>query len=134
MDALYQGQLLALARAVRGQTPLEQVTHSASIKNPTCGDEITISMSLHEGLIRALHLHVEGCALCEAGAGLLSEISNGASPAEVIFKGEHLFSYLKQPTSAASDDRFMAFQPVKHIKNRHKCVMLAFEAFQKATQ
>ena len=134
MDALYQGQLLALARAVRGQTPLEQVTHSASIKNPTCGDEITISMSLHEGLIRALHLHVEGCALCAAGAGLLSEISNGASPADVILKGEHLSSYLKQPISAASDDLFLAFQPVKQIKNRHKCVLLAFDAFRKATQ
>ena len=134
MDALYQGQLLALARAGRGQAPLEQVTHSASIKNPTWGDEITISMALHEGLIRALHLHVEGCALCEAGAGLLSEISNGALTADVILKGEHLSSYLKQPSSPASDELFLAFQPVQQIKNRHKCVLLAFEAFQKATQ
>ena len=134
MDALYQGQLLALARAVRGQTPLEQVTHSASIKNPTCGDKITISMSLHEGHIRSFHVHVEGCALCEAGAGLLSQISDGASTADVILKGEHLSSYLKQPSTTALDDRFLAFQPVQRIKNRHKCVMLAFEAFQKATQ
>ena len=134
MDTLYQGQLLAFARAVRGQAPLEQVTHSAFIKNPTCGDEITISMSLHEGHIRAIHLHVEGCALCEAGAGLLSDISNGASTADVILKAEHLSAYLKQPSLTAMDDRLLAFQPVQQIKNRHKCVMLAFDAFRKATQ
>ena len=134
MDALYQGQLLALARAVRGQTPLEQVTHSASIKNPTCGDEITISMSLHEGHIRAIHLHVVVLPSPVNVSTLLSEISNGAMTADVFLKGEHLSSYLKQPSSPAVDDLFLAFQPVQQIKNRHKCVLLAFDAFRKATQ
>lgn len=134
MDALYQSQLLAYARAVRLQTPLRKVTHSASIKNPTCGDEIMISLSLHEDIIKGLHINVEGCALCEAGAGLLSEISHSASTSDILAMRDDLTSYLKQQVTKTVDQRFDAFQPVQKIKNRHKCVMLAFDAFEKATQ
>lgn len=133
MDALYQSQLLAYARTARSQTPLGHVTHSAFVRNPTCGDEVMLSLCVNDNVISDIHVDVKGCALCEAGGGLMIEAAKGAKLSEIAPLHQELKDYLAQHHDA-SDGRFTAFEAVQNIKNRHKCVLLAFEAYHKATQ
>ena len=133
MDALYQSQLLDYAGVARSQTPLSHVTHSASVRNPTCGDEVVLSLCINGNVISDVHVDVKGCALCEAGGGLMIEAARGAKLSEIAPLHKELKDYLAQHLDA-SDDRFTAFQAVQTIKNRHKCVLLAFEDYHKDTQ
>ncbi|GIS10866.1 MAG: hypothetical protein CM15mP115_00170 [Alphaproteobacteria bacterium] len=75
MDQLYQERILAFARATRGMEPLDDHTHEASVSNPTCGDRVDIRLKIENGTVIAASAAIRGCALCEAGAGLLTQIA-----------------------------------------------------------
>ena len=131
MDELYQSQILTLARAARTSEEIAHPTHHAVVKNPTCGDEISLHICLEGDHILALHVAVSGCALCEAGAGLLSQQARFARLSDVTRLSSALEAFLASTGDNKADDTLIAFTPVRAVKNRHKCVTLAFKAFQK---
>lgn len=130
MDALYQEQILSLARLVRQCPDIAAPTHHASMKNPTCGDEATVKAIIKDDVIEALSVHIQGCALCEAGAGLLLQQAANKSLSDMHNISDALTRFLK---AEGEEDRpeFLAFTPVQQVKNRHKCVSLSFQALQK---
>lgn len=127
MDELYQTQLLELARDARKASPLFSVTHQASVNNPTCGDKITLSLHLEDDVVTALSVAVEGCALCEAGAGFLIKHAIGKSLTEITALGDAFATFL-HTEDEAQKSLFSTFLPIRAVKNRHKCVLLAFQA------
>ena len=127
MDNLYQKELLALARTVRALTELPAATHSHSVNNPVCGDKITISVSYKNGAITDRHIAADGCALCAAGAGYWYARSEKADAHQLRALKAEMEAYLKDD-SPLVDKNVSSFAPVKALRNRHKCVMLAFEA------
>ena len=127
MDELYQTELLKLARDARKASPLFSATHEASVNNPTCGDKITLSLTIDKNVITDVSVSVEGCALCEAGAGFLLNHATGKSLTEITAIGDALEVFL-QTENEAQKSPFSTFSPIRAVKNRHKCVLLAFQA------
>lgn len=128
MDQLYQDRILAFTKAVRQAPELADATHSATISNPTCGDRVEIRLRVTSGKITAASTHVRGCALCEAGAGLLLEMAPGLSTTALASLGDELATWLAGAGESEIPEAMTAFAPVRAIRNRHKCVTLAFEA------
>ena len=131
MDELYQAQILALARSSRAGDLIACPTHQAVARNPVCGDEVTLRLLINNDVISQAHVEVKGCALCEAGAGLLSQHAIGKSLTALQTMGHDLDAFLKDGASDKPD--FSPFTPVKLVKNRHKCVTLAFKTAEKMT-
>ena len=139
MDALYQQQILALARNIRDSALVAQPTHAAMVSNPTCGDRVNMTLRAHYNkkdklVITAAGAEVRGCALCEAGAGLFLNIANELTSAEAVTLRRAFTAWLAGDDNAAIHTRMEMFQPVRSIKGRHKCVTLAFDAAVKALQ
>ena len=132
MEQIYQDRILAYARAARDATPLEHATHSASVSNPTCGDRVDISLIVEDDCIRAVSAAVRGCALCEAGAGLLMDGVRDMPLRDLAPMRDALTAWLGGDDKAAVSDDMTSFAPVRAIRNRHKCVTLAYEAGVKA--
>ena len=128
MDQIYQDRILAFARAARDAAPVASPTHTATVSNPTCGDRVEIRLVLKNDRIDAVSATVRGCALCEAGAGLLTKGAIGQTPAEVRTLRDSLSGWLGGDETGKINDDMAAFAPVRAIRNRHKCVTLAFEA------
>ena len=138
MDALYQKQILSLAHNARASTLDFTPSHTASCNNPVCGDKVSVSIAIQADRISDISVDVKGCALCEAGAGLLLETARD----EMIDNIKNLDAELKAFLSAKDIDekqtgneiaeKIQIFTPVKAIRNRHKCVVLAFDAFNEA--
>lgn len=132
MYQLYQDRILALAKTVRKAPELGDATHSATVSNPVCGDRVDIRIRVTSGEITAASTHVRGCALCEAGAGLLLELASGLSTTALTSLGDDLTAWLAGTENSGLPDAMTAFAPVRAIRNRHKCVTLAFEAARTA--
>ena len=132
MDQLYQERILALARATRGMEPLDEHTHEASVSNPTCGDRVDIRLKIENGTVIAASAAIRGCALCEAGAGLLTQIAPQRKQQDLERMRDALAAWLAGADDSDILEEMAAFAPVRDIKNRHKCVTLAFEASVKA--
>lgn len=132
MEQIYQDRILAFARAARDATPLENATHRASVSNPTCGDRVDISLIVEGDHIRAVSAAVRGCALCEAGAGLLMGSLDDMPLQTLDDMRADLTAWLGGEDKADINGDVAVFEPVRAIRNRHKCVTLAFEAGVKA--
>ena len=138
MDALYQKQILSLAHSARASTLDFTPSHTASCNNPVCGDRVTVSIAIEADRISDIDVDVKGCALCEAGAGLLLDSVRNEHMDKGTALGTNLRAFLKagnedrhQPDDEM-DEKVRMFAPVKSINNRHKCVLLAFDAFDEA--
>lgn len=132
MDAIYQHQILMLAKSARASVSLETFTHHATLMNPTCGDQVEIRLLLNEGKIEKASTVVRGCALCEAGAGLFLTLSQGRLPKEITDLRQDFKDWLSDGDAAKPALGMEKFEPIRAIRNRHKCVTLAFEAGGKA--
>lgn len=130
MHAVYQEQLLELARTLRALSPLDAPDIQVVHHNPVCGDKITLSATLSEGALAQTHIAAQGCALCEAGAGLWLRLADGRTAVELTGLAQEMQTFLQQ-ADADETGPFAAMIPVLPIKNRHKCVALAFEAGRK---
>jgi len=128
MEQIYQDRILAFARAARDAVPLENATHTASVSNPTCGDRVDISLIVEGDRIRAASAAVRGCALCEAGAGLLMGSVHDLPLHNLDAMRDGLAAWLAGNDKADISGDMAVFEPVRAIRNRHKCVTLAFEA------
>ena len=137
MQSIYQDELLALARRVRDNSALvlSAPTHVAEAKNPVCGDRVLSTIQLENNLIIAAHAEAKGCALCEAGAGLWLDTVVGQNISSLLSYHAALRNWLAGEDNTEISVKFPngldSFSPVRPIKNRHKCVSLAFSTADK---
>lgn len=131
---LYQQEILALAK--RGSTPerLDAPDASVRVDNPLCGDRVTIDVTLSEGRITKLGHKVQGCALCQATAGLLMETAIGRRVEDIAKATEELTRFIAEEddTISLSWPKLAVFQPVRKFKNRLECVRLPLTALSRA--
>ena len=132
MDSLYQKQILDYAQKCRASNPLDQPTHTASLDNKICGDRVEISLEVESRYIKKIGIAVRGCALCEAGGGLAIECFIGQSDQTIRRLSDAFASWLTDRSTEAPTPQMQHFTPVKSIRNRHKCVLLACHATLKA--
>ena len=132
MDALYQKQILDYAQKARASKAVDQPTHTATLDNPTCGDRVTISLDVSGYNVNEIAVAVRGCALCEAGAGLAIACFTGQTDQTVRRLTDDFSNWLAGHNEEAPTTEMQHFAPVKAIRNRHKCVLLACHAVVKA--
>ena len=136
MESLYQKQLLTLASSARGLPALEDPSHKSVVNNPVCGDRVTAIIEIQNDIIVASAVEAKGCALCEAGAGLWMQMSAKRPLSDMSLLHDDLARWLKGNADGdkyigISRDIYAPLTPVRAIKNRHKCVLLAFSTADK---
>ena len=132
MDALYQKQILDYAQKSRASKAVDQPTHTATLDNPTCGDRVTISLDVSGHNVNQIAVAVRGCALCEAGAGLVIACFTGQTDQTIRQLTDDFSNWLARQNKEVPTPEMQHFDPVKAIRNRHKCVLLACHAVVKA--
>lgn len=97
-----EAQLLVIDRAKhpRFSQLLSQANFSAAGANPVCGDEITITALIKDGLFEEISHHGRACTICQASADLLAEKIIG-QPTESIeqITPEAIQSWINIPLS-----------------------------------
>ena len=132
MDALYQKQILELAKQSRTRELDINAPFQASCDNTTCGDRVDISFALKDGAINNIGIKVRGCALCEAGAGLVLAQFEGIKQDTARQMTAQFTRWIGKEQDQVPNDDMAKFLPVRDIRNRHKCVLLAFQAAMQA--
>jgi nitrogen fixation NifU-like protein len=83
-------------------------------------------------IVTAASTDVRGCALCEAGAGLFVNMAPGLESASLSGLHANFSGWLAGNDENDVSPPMQDFHPVRNIRNRHKCVLLAFEAAKRA--
>lgn len=114
---LYQDHILDHYHNPRHFGLLEKSTHQAEALNPTCGDKLTITLLVEDGIIKNLGFEGEGCAISLASASILYDTLIGTMVSDTC---------QKEPTEALSLTG-LAISP-----GRMKCALLSLETLKKA--
>jgi nitrogen fixation NifU-like protein len=134
-DRLYQDQLLALARLAREHKMLDKPTHQAEMLNPSCGDKVTVSLTMDNKSTKAMNIMVRGCAICEASAGLIHHFADTVTTGidSTMFKqiiADLPVWFANQDDNDLLHAALEPLMPVKlHYRNRIRCATLPFEAY-----
>ena len=102
-------------------------------KNNYCGDEIILTIKLEKGLVKKIAHQTKGCILCQAAASILSSKAKNKTLISISDILKQLVKMLegKRYTIHPSWKDLSIFKPFIHYKNRHKCILLPFEAIKK---
>lgn len=135
IDPLYQKEILRLAALAHGAGRLPAPDATAEIRNPLCGDRITLDLTVSDGRIAGVGHDTRACVLCQASASLLAETLPGLALADSRDARAAVRAFLDG--GAAADlppafARFSVFAPVAPHGARHGCVLLPFDALESA--
>lgn len=132
LAGLYQELILEHARLRSGEGLIDPFDAERHLKNPTCGDEVTVRIRLNDGVVDALGWTGQGCSISQASASVLAEAAPGLTVAEVRERIEAMRAMLRSRGSVEPDEALLgdavAFAGVAKFPMRVKCAMLAWVA------
>lgn len=111
------------------QDPLYKTVH---IKNPTCGDDITVQSKIENGVITDVNHDGTGCSICCSSASVMSETVTGKTTDEAMVIAENYLNMLtNQPYNEDIDlEEAIVYQGVRKFPARIKCASIAWKAFE----
>ena len=138
LDQLYQQVILDHSRERHGAGAIDGAQASSYQVNPTCGDEVELSVRVEDGRLVAVGWQGQGCSISQASLSVMHDLVDGADLATVY----HLagdFDTLMHSRGRGVEDRLLdeledgaAFEGVSKYPNRVKCALLGWMALKDA--
>lgn len=139
LDSMYQQIILDHYKHPQHRGLPDRFDAEVHHVNPTCGDEVTLRVTLQDGRITDLGWTGEGCSISQASTSVMSGLVVGR-PVEDALELQEKFLGLMQSQGQAelSDtdedelDDAVAFEGVSKYPARVKCALLGWMAMKSA--
>jgi nitrogen fixation NifU-like protein len=135
IEELYQEIILDHSKRPRNFGLLPDATAIVKGDNPSCGDEVELSVKLTPKSLEGLKFTGHGCAICMASASLMTVKMRGKSRTEAQSAIEAFRQMLTAPEPGEPPENFgdlLVFGAVRRFPQRVKCAMLAWRALEQA--
>jgi nitrogen fixation NifU-like protein len=135
IGALYQEMILDHYRRPRNKGVLEKPDATVEMKNPLCGDEITLQVAFEGESVCDLRFSGRGCSISQASASMMTQLVKGKTTEEIDAIRKR-FRDLMLGNAPPADDAQLgslrALSGVARFPARVKCALLAWYALEKA--
>ena len=135
LDDLYRDVILDHYRSPRNRGLLDDPTVSAEGFNPSCGDEIQLSVAIIDNVVGGLGFGGSGCSISQSSASMMTEAMTGRDLDSAREMSKHVQQML-------TDDEFdldsvdlgdlEALSGVAKFPVRIKCGLLAWKVLDQA--
>ena len=102
--------------------------------NPSCGDDITLSLKIKDGVIEDGGYEGSGCAISQASVDMMVDQIIGKKTEEAVKLSETFMGMIKgevtDEESIESLDEAAALQDVAHMPARVKCAVLGWRTMK----
>ena len=140
LEELYQTVVLDHSRKPRNFGPLPDATVTVSGDNPTCGDEIALSLKLDptNDKLEAVGFTGSGCSICMASTSLMTTKIKGKTRAEAAALLADFQGMITGKTPAAEAPKTLGdlrlLNGVAKFPQRIKCATLGWYALKGALE
>ncbi len=135
LDSLYQQVILDHYKSPHHKG-LPNSSTSVHHVNPSCGDEITLSLILTDGKVTDLVWDGVGCSISQASSSIMSDLVIGKSAEEAFAVMEHFTTLMQSKGTLTGDEEVLedaiALAGVSKFPARVKCALLGWMAFKDA--
>ncbi len=136
LDSLYQEVILDHYK--RPQHKGLAATYDAQVHhvNPSCGDEITLNVTLDGDRVAAITWDGVGCSISQASVSILSDLLLGKSVSEADLVLNNFTELMQSKGTMVGDDEILedavAMAGVSKFPARIKCALLGWMAYKDA--
>jgi len=135
LKALYRDTLMGHSRDPKNRGVLENPDTTFELKNPLCGDVITIYLKAFQKQISQASFEAQCCSICMASASMLTEKVAGTEIEQGISFADSLIEMLVNPElelELHDAEEIQSLAGVKAFPSRIRCATLPWEAFKEA--
>lgn len=136
LDSLYQQVILDHYKNPSNKSLRAPYTAQVHHVNPSCGDEITLNISVKDGLVADISWDGVGCSISQASTSIMSELVTGKSVADAFRVLEEFTELMQSKGQSKGDEEVLedaiAFAGVSKFPARIKCALLGWMAFKDA--
>ncbi|CAM5782551.1 MULTISPECIES: Fe-S cluster assembly sulfur transfer protein SufU [Brevibacillus] len=133
LDDLYRRVIMDHYQKPRNRGKLEESEGLiVNLNNPTCGDSISLSLKVEDGIVSDAKFLGEGCSISMSSASMMTDAVKG-KPVEEALKLAQLFSDLmqgKEVDDSVDLGDIEALSGVTKFPARIKCATLAWKALE----
>ncbi|HYI32461.1 MAG TPA: SUF system NifU family Fe-S cluster assembly protein [Glaciibacter sp.] len=136
LDSLYQQVILDHSKQRTGFGELDHADAERFERNPTCGDEITLQITMEPGSDRVSSLawRGSGCSISQASASVLAGLAPGMTATELQSTIDEFRVMMRSRGVGEPDEDILgdavAFHGVSKYVMRVKCAMLSWVAVE----
>ena len=134
LAALYQERILDHYRRPRHKGALERATGVHTVKNPLCGDDVTVCIRERDGMVIEAGFTGTGCSIMQAAASMLMELVRGRTREELDVLSRRFDEMLSGGQPDDSLGEMSALAGVAAFSARHKCAKLPWRALKGALE
>lgn len=133
LSALYQEMILDHYRRPRNKGALEGADATIPMRNPLCGDELTLELVMDGERVSDIRFTGHGCSISQASASMMTELVKGKSASEIEQLRERFRAMVMGDADAAGDatlGKVRALSGVARFPARVKCALLGWNALE----
>lgn len=137
LDNLYQEVILDHYK--NPQNKKLATTYDAQVHhiNPSCGDEITLNVTLEGDLIKSITWDGVGCSISQASVSILTDLLIGKTIAQAQVTSDSFMQLMQSKGTETGDEAVLedavALAGVSQYPARIKCALLGWMAFKDAS-
>ena len=109
---------------------MDDATHTHDGINPSCGDELTLSLHVENGVIEEAAFTGHGCAISQASADIMADLITGETVEEAKRLSELFLAMIRGEELSSEDyedlDEAAQLKDISHMPARVKCAELAW--------
>jgi nitrogen fixation protein NifU and related proteins len=136
LESLYQDIILDHYKHPRGRALLPEPAGESHQVNPTCGDEVTVQVSVDADGTLVVGYEGQGCSISQASASVMSEMVAGTAPEQAEAVRRAFVDLMRSKGEGEPDEDVLgdgvAFVGVSRYPARIKCALLPWMALQDA--
>lgn len=133
LDDLYRQVIMDHYQHPRNRGELTNDAISVDMRNPSCGDEITLQLQVDDGIVSDVRFRGAGCSISMASASMMTEAIKGQPVAEALAMAQSFRGMMKgERVDPDALGELEALQGVSKFPARIKCATLAWQALERA--
>jgi nitrogen fixation NifU-like protein len=133
LDDLYRQVIMDHYQRPRNQGQLREGTVSVDLRNPSCGDEVTLQLAVADGVVQDVRFSGSGCSISIASTSMMTEAIKGKTIDEALALAKNFRSMmLGQSVDADAMGDLESLHGVSKFPARIKCATLGWQALEQA--
>jgi nitrogen fixation protein NifU and related proteins len=135
IGALYQEMILDHYRRPRNKGEIADPDETVLMKNPLCGDEISVQVRFEGDSLADVGFSGRGCSISQASASMMTQLVKGKTVDEIETLRSRFRDMVMGDAAAAEDatlGSLRALGGVARFPARVKCALLAWNALDEA--
>lgn len=136
LDSLYQEVILDHYKHPLHKKLSADFSAQVHHVNPSCGDEITLNVSIQNGLVENVSWEGVGCSISQASTSIAADLMIGKSLEQALTTVDSFSQLMSSKGTEAGDEEVLedgvALAGVSKFPARIKCALLGWMAFKDA--